>query len=333
MDDRRAHKNQDEYSEIETRIKAKVKEAKETWIAESCQEVEELLARHDDFHLHKKLKEMSGVYRQKNFPRALKDERGTLITDLPLKLEIWEKYIEMKFSDDVAPQDTIHASAVLEGPPIMESEVCHALGHVRSGKALGPDEVPAEILKLLDEENVKKLTILFNTIYDSGKLPLDWLHSIFITLPKKANSQSCEEYRLISLMSHALKVLLRVIFHRINIKCETTLSAEQFGFCGGLGTRDALFCVQLLMQRCRDVQQDLFVCFIDFQRAFDSVRHGPLMELLERLGLDSKDVRIIRNLYNEQYASVLVEGYPSTRIPISKGVRQGCLLSPQLSAI
>ncbi len=202
---------------------------------------------------------------------------------------------------------------------------------LKPGRAVGPDGVRAELLKVLsDDEDLDVLTSLFNKIYWGGRFPNDWLKSTFLPLPKKTNARRCEEYRTISFMSHLVKLFLKIVHGRVFRKCEALMLDTQFGFRGGFGTRDALFTLQVLVQRCRDVNKDVFLCFIDYEKAFDRVQHQKMLEILQRIGLDSRDVRLIANLYWNQSASVRVENELSDEVQIQRGVRQGCVLSPLL---
>lgn len=131
-------------------------------------------------------------------------------------------------------------------------------------------------------------------------------------------------------MSHALKVLLKIIHNRIYKKCEQESGYEQFGFKSGLGTREALFCLQLMAQKCTDQQKPMYVCFVDFEKAFDRVKHTRLIEMLYELGVDSKDVTLLKNIYWQQTAHMKIENDNSNPVNIQRGVRQGCVLSPSL---
>ena len=108
------------------------------------------------------------------------------------------------------------------------------------------------------------------------------------------------------------------------------MTDTQFGFRGGFGTRDALFTIQVLVQRCQDMDKDVFLCFIDYEKAFDRVRHQPMLVLLQRIGLDNREIRIIANLYWKHRANVRVGDALSEEVSIKRGVRQGCVLSPML---
>lgn len=108
------------------------------------------------------------------------------------------------------------------------------------------------------------------------------------------------------------------------------MDPTQFGFRNELGTREALTAVQVLVQNCLEHQKDVYACFIDFEKAFDTVNHEQLIEAIERTDVDSKDMRMIRNLYWNQTAHVKIGQSATKDLNILKGVRQGCILSPSL---
>nr|CAH7746020.1 unnamed protein product [Callosobruchus chinensis] len=106
---------------------------------------------------------------------------------------------------------------------------------------------------------------------------------------------------------------------------------NQLGFKKGFGTREAIFSLQTLVQNCLDQRKSAFICFIDYEKAFDDVRHELLATYLQELGLDDKDVRLIANLYWHQAAQIRLHNSATTEeFEIRKEVRQGCILSPML---
>lgn len=216
------------------------------------------------------------------------------------------------------------------GPIITKDEILKALQNAKNKKATMSDDVPSEIIKLIDDQNIDVLHKIFNKVYDTGFFPSDWLLSTFIALPKKVNAKSCNDHRLISLMSHALKIFLKVLHNRMYPKAEIHMGKTQFGFKGGTGTREALFCVQVLVQNCCDVKKDVFLCFLDYEKAFDKVQHHKLMEILSTIDIDEKTIRCIKNLYWYQTANIKTSDGLTENILIKRGVRQGCILSPLL---
>ena len=98
----------------------------------------------------------------------------------------------------------------------------------------------------------------------------------------------------------------------------------------GKGTTNAIFVLRMLAERAIEMQKDIYVCFIDYEKAFDRVKHGELIQMLESIGADGKDIRMIENVYWNQKAAVKIDGEQSEWVEIKRGVRQGCVMSPDL---
>jgi Reverse transcriptase (RNA-dependent DNA polymerase) len=327
MEQRRTIKrNEEEYKKIQAQIRRRIREAKEKEAAERCAEIEILQARYDNFNVHKKVKEATGSLKKRQLMK-ITDTNGKIIIDKQDMKKRWKLYLETLFHDQ-RPEVSYLTSEVLTGPDILIQEVKAAIKQMKNKKAAGPDNIEAEFLKLLDNEGIVWITDVFNKIYNSGYIPDKWLQSEFIALPKKPGAKRCEEYRTISLMSHMLKLFLKVIHRRIYKKCEEQISHNQFGFMNAVGTREALFGVQVLFQRCRDVNCDVYACLIDYEKAFDRVQHQKMINILKDADIDDKELRIISNLYWNQTACMRLDGERTEQVKILRGVRQGCILSP-----
>ncbi|KAI5708046.1 hypothetical protein M8J77_015361 [Diaphorina citri] len=328
MEIRRTNKgNLQEYRRINATIRREIRKAKEAEQQEKCLEIEAYQRKYDEFNVHRKVKEVTGAFKKRSYGKLM-DQNGNILIDATEKKNAWVQYIEKLFED--------HRNNIAEeirgesGPLILESEVRAAINQMKEGKAVGPDNIQAEFMKLIDEDNLKGITKLYNNIYASSQIPQEWLISEFIALPKKNGAKKCEDYRTISLMSHLLKIFLKTIHRRIYNRCESQISQNQFGFVNAVGTREALFAVQVLVQRCRDVNCDVYSCLIDYQKAFDRVQHEHMIKILKKTGVDDKDLKIITNLYWNQSATIRVDGEQTEAIKIERGVRQGCILSPLL---
>lgn len=331
FEERRKYKNernQGKYTDTQKVIRKKIRAAKNNWLKQQCEELERLQKLHDDFSLHKKIKETAGIYRKKTFSN-IENDQGEIAQDDHQKKTIWENYINHLFADE-RPDIENKDDESLSGPAITTEEIRRAIGTAKDRKAVGPDQIPVEILKLLDDNGISVLQKIFNQIYNTGKFPDKWLTSHFIPLPKKNNATKCGDYRLISLISHTLKIFLKIIQYRITAKCERDMGSSQFGFRRGLGTREALVAIQVLVQKCYDQRKDVMLCFIDYEKAFDRVQHHKLVHILRRLDIDGKDIRCIENLYWNQTAEVRTGGQVTEAQKICRGVRQGCVLSPLL---
>ena len=140
----------------------------------------------------------------------------------------------------------------------------------------------------------------------------------------------CENYRTIALVSHASKIILRVIMERMRRKTESELSDEQAGFRRGRGTRDQLVNLRIIMQKMNEHQQPLYMCFVDFTKAFDCISHEQLWITMTEMGFPAHIINLLNKLYCKQQAKVKVAGTLSRGFRIKEGVRQGCVMSPHL---
>ena len=113
-------------------------------------------------------------------------------------------------------------------------------------------------------------------------------------------------------------------------KIDKDVSRLQSGFRPGTSTREGIFNLRTICERATDVQKDVYICFINYTKAFDRVQHLKMMECLSEIGIADKDLQIITKLYWEQSASVRTESGMTAEFKIKKGVRQGCVLSLNL---
>jgi len=327
MEQRRLKKsNLIEYKLMDKEIKKKCSEAKENWLNEQCSEIERKLSVNTKY-AHQKINEITGKSRCTS-SGCIKSKTGTILMEKHDILSRWSEYIEELFDDNRASKPNIKKN--IEGPPIMKDEVRQAIKLITINKATGPDGISVEMIQCLEELGVDVMTKLINKIYDTGEIPDDLTKSIFIALPKKAGATECELHRTISLMSHVTKILLKILMMRMKNKISTEIAEEQYGFTPDKGTRNAIFILRMIIERSIEVKHDLYLCFLDYTKAFDKVKHDNLFQILQNLDIDGKDLRLIRNLYWDQKAAMKINNDTSEYKNIKRGVRQGCVLSPDL---
>ena len=100
-------------------------------------------------------------------------------------------------------------------PDILECEVTWALGSITMNKASGGDGIPVELFQILKDDSVKVLHSICQQIWKAQQRPQDWKRSVFISIPKKINAKECSNYRTIALISHASKVMLKILQARL----------------------------------------------------------------------------------------------------------------------
>ena len=176
----------------------------------------------------------------------------------------------------------------------------------------------------MGEKGTNELVGLCKEMYMQGVWPEDFTKVIMIPLQKKANAVECGDHRTISLISHASKILLKVLTRRIEAKTKDFIGRNQFGFRRGCGTRDAIGVMRVLCERSMEFGNDVYVCFVDFEKAFDRVNWVKMMEVLKSLDVDWRDRRMIYQLYIKQEAVIRIADGDSEPGIIGRGVRQGC---------
>ena len=119
-------------------------------------------------------------------------------------------------------------------------------------------------------------------MYEEGKWSDDFTRTVMIPLPKKNNAVQCSDFRTISLICHASKIRLKVLTQRIEAKAKHLLGRTQFGFRKGCGTRDAIGVMRTLCERSMEHGNDVYICFVDFEKAFDRVDGVKMLMILKK---------------------------------------------------
>ena len=207
---------------------------------------------------------------------------------------------------------------------------------LKSGKASGLDMVSAELLKNANENFMLVFTKLFNKLLHSGKFPEEWSVGIIVVLFKGGDETDLNNYRGITLLSIFGKFFLGVLLERLNgvVSQFEILEQNQIGFRKGYQTSDHIFTLRAIIENYfRNNKGPLYVCFVDFKKAFDSVDHKLLLEQLVTYGVKGNFSKVISSLYEQVKSCVRGNNSLTDIFPCNRGVRQGCLLSPILFAL
>ena len=149
-------------------------------------------------------------------------------------------------------------------PDILECEVHWALASITTNKASGGDAIPVELFQILKDDAVKVLHSICQQIWITQQWPQDWKRSVFI--PKKGNAKECSNYRTIALISHAGKVMLKILQARLQQYVNCELPDVQAHFRKGRGTRDQIANIHWIMETAREFQKNIYFCFIDYAK-------------------------------------------------------------------
>ena len=151
--------------------------------------------------------------------------------------------------------------------------------------------------------------------------------SVFIPVLKKGNAKECSNYCPIALISHASKVMLKILQNRLQQYMNHELLDVQAGFRKGRETRDHIANILWIIKKVRKFQKNIYFCFIDYAKAFDSVDHNKLWKILKQMGISDHLTYLLRNLYAGKETTVRTGHGTTGWFQIGKGVLQGCILS------
>ena len=160
-------------------------------------------------------------------------------------------------------------------PDILEWEVKLALGSITTNKASEGDVTPVELFQIPNDDTFHVLNSMCQQIWKSQQCPQDCKRSVFIPIPKKGNAKECSNYHTIALISHASKVMLKILQARLQHYVNHEFPDVPAGFRKGRGTRDQIANIRWIIEKARDFQKNNF-CFIDYAKAFDFVDHNKL---------------------------------------------------------
>ena len=209
-------------------------------------------------------------------------------------------------------------------------EVRKAVEILADGKSPGADGIHPEIIKRGGPKLLETLTIIIRKAWEEGKVPQDWKDAQLVTIFKKGDRRVCGNYRGISLLSIPGKVFARVLLNRLSAQIDQFLPEAQCGFRGGRGTVDMIFSLKQIQEKCIEQNMPLYMVFVDFTKAFDTVNRSALCQ---KYGCPEKFTNLIKALHVNMEARVSLNSELSEPFVVANGVKQGCVLAPTLFSI
>ena len=155
--------------------------------------------------------------------------------------------------------------------------------------------MPVELFQIIKDDAVKVLHSIHQQIWKTPQWLQDWKRSVFIPIPKMGNARECSNYCTIALISHASKVMLKILQARLPQYMNQELPDVQAGFRKGKGTRDQIANILWIIEKAGEFQRNF--CFLDYAKAFDCVDHNKLWKILQEMGIPDHLICLLRNLY------------------------------------
>ena len=226
----------------------------------------------------------------------IKDRNGKIVTNREEVLKVWEgHYSELLNHDgnmsDLELPNYVHEK--LNKIEITDMEVTRGLKGVKRGRTPGWDEMRAEMVDVAGEIGVRWTKRLLNTCMKHCKVPEDWRTGLIVPIWKrKGDTQDPGKYIGITLLSHIMKLLERMLGKRLHERAEPELGEEQLGFRKGRGTTDGMFSLMQLVEKRLEEQGHMALAFVDLEKAFDTVPRKMAMATLRWMGAPESDIKM-----------------------------------------
>ena len=327
------------YKEACRHLQCYTRTLKTNWWDKKAEELQMAADRNDMRGFHSGLKEVWGP--QKKGPVHLKTSDGReTISDNKRVLSRWAEHFQtlLNVPGDIDPSalDNIQQRPTIESldeTPTID-EVTKAIDAMKDGKAPGQDGIPAEVWKHGGQNLLEKLHELITQIWKEGEVPQAWKDASIVTIFKKGDRTECGNYRGISLLSIASKIFARVLLNRLTTHVTPNVVPEsQCGFRSNRSTVDMIFCLRQIQEKCIEQNRALYIVFVDFTKAFDTVGRTGLWKLLRKYGCTDKFTSLVESLHTGMMASVSDGTNSSDSFGVTNGVKQGCVLAPTLFSI
>lgn len=214
--------------------------------------------------------------------------------------------------------------------PTDTTEVAGYINELNNHKSPGMDAITAEILKLAVDFIKEPLTHVINKILETGNFPNAFKTAVIKPLFKKGNRMELANYRPISLISTLAKVAEKTIKKRITAYLEKyrLLSEKQFGFKQGVSTEDAIVYLTDSLYKSLDNDKAVLCVFLDLAKAFDTVSHKKLIEIVEDLGFRGVALELVKSYLANREQFVKIGNELSNPKKVEYGVPQGTVLGP-----
>ena len=248
--------------------------------------------------LFKKIRDTKGTFHAKM--GTTKNRNSVDRTEAEDIKKKWKEYTEELYKKDLHDPNNHDGVTTHPEPDILECKVKWALGSITTNKVSGGDGIPVELFKMLKDDALKVLHSICQQIWKTQQWPQHRKRSAFLPTPKKGNAKDHSNYCTIAFISHASKVMLKILQARLQQYMNYELPDIQIGIRKGRGIRDQIANICWIIEKAGEYQRNIYFCFIDYAKAFDC--HNKMGKILQEMGIPDHLTCLLRNLHAGQEA-------------------------------
>ena len=285
---------------------------------------------------------MNNLHDSRVFWNTIKSSARRTTPRANISTGTWKCYFETMFQsfetsvcEEIASEESVTHDSL--DARISKEEVIRSLSRLKASKAPGLDGLPGGCLKVAGEKIAPFLTKLFNKIYDTHSFPRSWSRSVILPLHKKGNVLNVDNYRGISLLCVMSKIFASILTSRLRewIELENKVCPEQAGFRTQHSTIDHIYTLHAMILKhvYGNRRGKLYVTFIDYRKAFDSVNRSQLWEVLRSARLSTKFLKMLQAMYHKVQSCVRWGQEFSDFFNCPSGVKQGAVESPSIFSL
>lgn len=330
------------YKELCKQVKKSARKDKQDWIDKQCCEMEKYAGQHKTREAYKMVKNITRRWQPRQL--AIKDKEGKILMEKEKVRNRWTEYCRELYEDkdktDGELRELVQELKEISPPPrndeeedILEAEVERAIKMLKNNKSPGVDGITSEMIKAGGHRLMKEIHGMCNQIWRGESTPDEWIQSVLVTIPKKGDLKDCRNYRTIALMSHVGKIFMMILLERLKAQTEEHLADEQAGFRKDRNTVQQILMLRLIAEKAKRKGRQVYNCFIDFEKAFDSVYKDVMWTTLQSYGVGKRLTAILRDIGERSRMAVRVGQDIGDWFEMSVGTKQGDPVSPNLFII
>uniref|UniRef100_A0A2S2NGN5 Transposon TX1 uncharacterized protein n=1 Tax=Schizaphis graminum TaxID=13262 RepID=A0A2S2NGN5_SCHGA len=253
---------------------------------------------------------------------TMSDDDGNLVTGTQAITNLFREHFGQLLKNSQEPSLSDKYEQIIYDtvqPELLEpnlDEIEMIINSLKNNKSPGEDNINAELHKLAGSQLAIQIQKLIKSIWINEQIPKDWNTAIVCPVFKKGNTAKVENYRGISLLDTSYKVLSLAVLKRLEGYAVDIIGEYQCGFTRGKSTTDHIFTIRQIMEKYYEHDKDLYMIFVDFKQAYDSVNRQQLWTALRNFGIPEKLVKMIEICNSNTYCKIRYQGELSPQFEV-----------------